>query len=129
MSKLVLTALAVLAFVCLGAAAPNPDDVGEIISKALEAARSGDYRMLAACLLVGIVWAMRKWGSEISPFFATDRGGAVLALAGGFVLALASLLISGAPFSVDVLVGGFQTALMAAGGWAVFSKLFKKKPT
>lgn len=99
------------------------NDPGGFISATLDAAKSGQWRILAGFLLVGLVWAARKWGSGVAPWLKTDRGGAALVLALALLGGVATTLLSGQAFAWGLLVNSLSMAFTAAGGYAVLKKI------
>lgn len=106
----------------------NPGDISvdalqHLAQVALQAVTSGNWALLAALVLVGLVWAVRRWGASKVPFLASARGGALLALLGGIVGAVATALTAGAPVTAALLLKGLTVGVTAAGGWTVVRKL------
>lgn len=103
---------------------PSPDDdPGAFVSSVLNAAKAGQWRLLAGFLLVGLVWAARKWGSGAVPWLKTDRGGAALVLVLALLGGIATTLLSGQAFAWGLLVNSLSMAFTAAGGYAVLKKI------
>lgn len=107
--------------------ATSPDDLGKFLAETLAAASAKDWRVFASLLLIGAVWAMRKFAGKIpgkfGAFWSTDRGGAVMALVAGVLGSVAHVLAAKASFSWAMLSDGVVMAVTAAGGWAVMKKL------
>lgn len=95
-------------------------DFSAFASQALAAVHAGNYKLLAALAVVGLVAALRKWGPE---WVKGDRGGAALA----FVVAMAGALVTafsaGAGFSWQLLADAAAVALTAIGGFVGVKKL------
>ena len=98
-------------------------DVEVFAKSVLGAVQSSNWRLLAALGVVGVVFALRKWGGKKWPFLATDRGGAALALAFGVACAFSNAFAAGQVPSLSLLMTGLSVGLTAAGGWSVVKKL------
>lgn len=101
----------------------SPSDPGDLLPSMLNAAKSGQWRLLAGLLLGVLVWATRKWGARLVPWLGTDRGGAVLVLVLGLLGGVATTLAGDQPLSWSLLVDSLSMAFGAAGGYAVTKKL------
>lgn len=99
-------------------------DIDALSRMFLSAAQTKNWQMLAALIVVGLVWGLRRFGGDFIPTLKTDRGGAALALAIGISGALVNALAVAAKPSLQLLVDGVTTGVMAAGGWAVVRKIF-----
>lgn len=97
-------------------------DPGGFVSTVLSSARAGQWRLFAACLLIGAV-ALARYALGRSSWFKTDRGGAVLVLGLALVGGVATSLVA-ERWSAAVLINSLTTAFMAAGGYAILKKLF-----
>lgn len=100
------------------------DDFGALASLAITAIRTGNWWALAALLLSVAVSLARKFLGQKIPFLASDRGGfltvVLLALLGG----LATSLLGGRAIGLDLLMDCLKVALVAAGGFVGFKKVF-----
>ncbi len=101
----------------------TPDNLSQFVGMVVDAAKGGQWPMVAALALVAAVWALRKFGAPKVPFFATSQGGAVLNLATGFSGAFLTALVAGSPFSWGLVWSAFNVSLLAAGGWGLASSL------
>lgn len=99
------------------------DSVESFATAAFQAVQSGNWGMLAAVGVVGLVYAARGLLGDKFPALKTDRGGAVLSLVAGVAGALGNAFLAGAPFTVALLIKGFSVAFMASGGWSLAKKL------
>lgn len=98
-------------------------DPGGFAAHLLAAARGGQWRVLAALMLVAVVWLARRFGARAVPWLATDRGGVLLVLLLALVGGVATALADSAAISFGLLVNSVSMALTAAGGWAMVKKL------
>ena len=98
-------------------------DPGGFAGEVLAAAKNGEWRLLSGLVLIALVWATRRWGSKLVPWFSTDRGGAALVLGLALLGGVATTLFEGAPLSMGLLANVVSMAMTAAGGWAIVKKL------
>ena len=89
---------------------PEADPVG-FVSALWSAARSAKWLALVGGIIWLLVWATRKWGAKLVPWFRSDRGGVVLAIGSAVLAGVASWLAMGT-ITLEALV----VALVAAGG-------------
>lgn len=101
--------------------APDVSDPGSIFSTIAAALAAKNWLFLTGGVFVAVVFATRRFGAAWVPFFATDRGGAVLVLACGLLQAAASVIFSG--FSWQALLDGLFSAFLAAGGFGIVKKV------
>jgi hypothetical protein len=111
----------------LGSVIPveSPSDFVQLL---VNAALSGRWPLVAALVLVGLVWVGRKLLAPKVPFFATGAGGAVLNLLTSFSVALATALLPGTAFTWSLLWVALQASLVAAGGWSLLKYLLPLVP-
>lgn len=106
---------------------PAPaQDVGEFAKMFFNAAKNGDWKLLIVLIVVGIVWALRKWGAaipKVGEWLATDRGGAILALLAGIFGVIGTGLVSGSAWSFALIRDGLLLGFTAAGGWTIIKKI------
>ncbi|TQF09182.1 hypothetical protein FJV41_45945 [Myxococcus llanfairpwllgwyngyllgogerychwyrndrobwllllantysiliogogogochensis] len=107
----------------VGTVGPNPEQFEAFAQLLLDAVTSRNYALLAALVVVLLVYLLRKFGGAFIPFLRTDRGGAVLVLGVSLAGAVANALAAGAPFSLALLVTALKVALTAAGGFTVIKRL------
>lgn len=91
-----------------------------------EAAKNGNWKLLAVLLVIGIVWAARKYGvliPKVGDFLKSPRGGAILAILTGVFGVIATGLAASGKFSAGLVWDGLLLGLTAAGGWTVVKKL------
>jgi hypothetical protein len=102
---------------------PSPDDAPAILNQILDAIGSGNWRLVAALIVVGLVWLMRRFATKIHPWFGTDRGGVAVALLGGLLAVAAGELAAGRHFTIQTVANGISLAVAAAGGWVMVRRL------
>ncbi len=106
---------------------PDPgEDPGAWLKLLVEAFRVRDLRMIGALMIVGVVFAARKWGAKAWPWLATDRGGAVLVLAVSILGVGGTALASGEPI-LGSLLDGLAAAFLSAGMYQVYRRLVAPK--
>lgn len=109
-------------------AVPDPADPSSFLSALLQAVAGGQWKLVSILVAVAVVYLLRQGAARlpgaVGAFFASARGGAVLALLGGVVTVLAGVLIQpGAKWSWAVMVNGFVLGVAAAGGWTLVRRL------
>ena len=107
---------------------PDPGvDPGGFFSELARSIQSGKWQAVAALVAIAVVFVLRKFATKIpgkvGVFFGTNRGGAVLALIGGVVTALAQIVLSGQSLDVNILINGIVLGVTAAGGWTLVRRL------
>jgi hypothetical protein len=102
---------------------PDPGtNFGAFAAAVMVAATSRQWGTLLALLLIGAVWAIRKWAPVA--FFQTDRGGALLSIVGGLGLAIAAAAAAPGSHSLaQVAITGLLMAITASGSYALYRKL------
>ncbi len=110
--------------VIVGAAALDPAaDPGGAVTSVLNAAKGGQWRLLAGLLLSLLVWGARSYGAKWVPWLKTDRGGAALVLGAALLGGLATVLSGDSSLSLATLANALSMAFSAAGGWVIVKKL------
>lgn len=99
------------------------DDYQQLAAVIFEAVKSGNWALVACAVLIGLVWLIRKYGSERIPFLQTDAGGALLVLVLGPLGAVMNMLAAGQKFDVALLATGLKMGFVAAGGYATVKKI------
>ncbi len=106
----------------------STDNIEQVAQIVLNAVQSGNYRALAAGLLVLIIaafrWVAPKLDGRLGALVKSDRGGAALAILAGLGGALTTALLAKQAINVQLLVSGVVTGVLAAGGFNVVKKLF-----
>lgn len=94
----------------------------ELLGSLYAAAKAGHYAYATALALVVCVSLVRRYGVGRIAWFATDTGGAALALLGSLGAALAASLADG-KLTPSVLWAALGVAVTASGGYSLFKKL------
>lgn len=107
---------------------PDPGaDSGAFFNQLLDALAKGQWRVVGILAAIGVVYLLRQGATRLpgglGTFFQSSRGGAVIALLGGVVTALAGILIGGGPINAALLINGVVLGIGAAGGWTVLRRL------
>jgi hypothetical protein len=114
----------------------NQDNaVAQLAQQLLEYAHQGNWRMLVAIALSGVIWLLRtflmgptvqrwKYVGAVAGWFRTDRGGVVLTLLVGVLGGVMTALSAGVSLSVDLFVTGVVNGLLASGFFVGLKKLF-----
>lgn len=97
--------------------------VNEAFGLMLQAARDRNWAMLAALIVVAVVWAIRYLGEPVLPWLGTDKGGAVVSLVTAWAGAVVSALAAGQPVDMELFVSSLGVAATASGGWTLAKKL------
>lgn len=112
-------------------AAPLPDIEKDPIGfggKLLEAGKSKDYRVLVIGIITAVIFGLRFVGKKgWVKWFATDRGGATLAVATGILTQAVLVASAGASFGIWPIIEGVINGVTAAGGVVVLKRLFNPK--
>lgn len=99
-------------------AIPTPDNVGGFASAVLDAIRSKNWGLLAALIVLLVVWGVRKFGGNKLPFLASKLGGLIVNFVASFALAFGGLCAAGATVTAGLLLQAAEVAFLAAGGWS-----------
>lgn len=109
-------------------APPDPEKDGFAFLKAVyEAVMSKNWAWAGALALIGIVWALRKFGSGKLPWFKSDRGGAVLVMATSILGALATTLGAGQKMTGETVLHAVYLGFGAAGGYVWLRRMLGMK--
>lgn len=102
-----------------------------ILNNLIDAANHQQWHLVAVLLLIGAVAGFRKLAPKIHGKFGdwanSDRGGIVTVLIGGMLGALVTPLMAKQQITIGLLIGGFSTAVAAAGGWNIINRLLWPK--
>lgn len=101
-------------------------DLGGWVKAAYTAAQGGQYRMLAAILLIGLVSVTRKYGAKVpgkvGAYVASDRGGASVTLGLALIAGIIHALLAGVPLGLPMLATAVYISFLAAGGYTLAKK-------
>ena len=103
-------------------AVPSTDDPGVLLRDLVDAGQGGEWWIVGALAAVLATWVLRKIVVPVVPWFASDRGGAVLALVVGLLGAVSITFAAGRP-SWGAIVDGVKLALLAIGTFVAGKKL------
>jgi hypothetical protein len=99
------------------------DDMSGVTGTITKAIDTSNWRIVATAALLFIIWVLRAIGAKFWKFIGTDRGGALLALISGVLVALINGWASGKTFSITWVIQGIEMGVSAAGGWVVAKRL------
>lgn len=123
MKSLIVAPAFLIGFAGVAAEDVSLESVLELARPVFDAVMAGQYPLAAALALVLLVAVARKWLAPRVPFFGSDAGGALLALAGSFGGAVATALLAGATLSWSVAWTALGVAFTAAGGYSLVKRL------
>jgi hypothetical protein len=103
----------------------NPEDIQSFAGVVLEAVKSGNWRYVAALLVVATVF----WGGRAlqkkAPFFGTSKGKAVLTILSALSYGAATAFAAGHVPGLGEVIAALGVALSAAGGFSLFKAFFE----
>lgn len=102
----------------LGQTMPPEFDPLAILGHLMQAAQASRWDVLAVFLILGAVYAARRWGAKLWAPLGSKRGGIALAVVGGVGTVLGGWLLSGTAFTWDLLLKAFVLAGTASGWWS-----------
>ena len=107
-------------------AIPDPSSgIMQYIQAMIDSLKGGNYRMLAAMLIVGFIFICRAALSKVGwKWVGTDRGGTVVALGTGLLSYIAAGLANGAKIDAWLFIDGIMAGVTAIGGYTAIKKLF-----
>lgn len=103
---------------------PSVLNVGGVIVTAILGKK---YTLLGCAALVLAVYAARKGGAKVLPWFATPRGSAFLAFLGGGSTWLFAHLSLGEALTPELISEAIKAALTASGLWSTGKALVERK--
>jgi hypothetical protein len=97
---------------------------GELLAQILAAFQQKNWYLLGVLVVVGLVGLIRKFVGKVKylSFFATDRGGAILALVAGLAGALGIDALNGV-VDIATMLDGLKLGLASAGGYVVVKRI------
>jgi hypothetical protein len=105
------------------AAPATPADPGSVITGILTAFTGKKWAVLAGFVLTGVVYVVRTYFLATWAWAQTSRGGAIVAIAIAIIGTLGVELAAGV-VSVGTILDALMAAIMSAGGYNLFTKLF-----
>lgn len=99
-------------------------DPFEVLGKIVEAAGSGNWRLVAAFALVLVMMVVGKFRDRLA-IFRGDRGGALLVMVLALGGAVSTALMTDKPLDVSLFLGAVGTAFTAVGGFQWVKRLMK----
>jgi hypothetical protein len=106
----------------------NYEDPHQIATAIVSTVEHRQYHALVALLLLLGVWAARTFGEKLpgklGAFFSSGRSAVCLTIFGGQLAALATALLAGKPFSLDLVLSSLVVSATASGvfSWAKAAK-------
>lgn len=101
-------------------------DLFALAGQLYQAVMGGQWALFAALLLMGIIYALRKYLAPKLPLLATDEAGVLMAFFGSLSGAFATAFAAGQTFSLALCWTAFKVAFLAMGGYVALKKLFAK---
>lgn len=92
----------------------NPEDIDSILGTLFRAIGSGDWPAAAAVLVVGAVWALRKWAPW--PWVRSKLGGLALVVLSSAAVTVVAALLGGVPLTVLLVLKAIGAAAVTAIG-------------
>lgn len=110
--------------------APGEVQFGEVVKLFAQAVASRNWGLLGCALVLGAVFAVRRFGASRVPWLRSDAAGITLALASAGVLQLSTTLAAGKPVTLSLVLGILFTAAGASGlfSWGAKLKAANTKP-
>ena len=97
----------------------NPDDIVQLLGTFVSAVQGGSWLIATAPLILGLIWALRKFVIPTFavrfPFLVDKRFTLALALVGPIAAALGTALIAGTPITVSLVLSAILSGLAAVG--------------
>ncbi|MCY1080283.1 hypothetical protein [Archangium lansingense] len=104
-------------------ATPSEVQLGEVVKLFAQAVSSKNWGLLACALVLGVVYAVRRFGSSRVTWLRTDWAGIFLAVLTAAVLQLSTALAAGTPLTPSLVLGILLTAAGASGLFSWGAKL------
>ena len=112
------------------AVAPAHDVAADPVGYAREvydAVRGGRWAMAAGLLLIGVVYAARRWLGALVPWLRSDRGGVALAVGTSILATIGSAFAAGTTPDIHALLAGLEAAATAMAAYVAAKKLAPPK--
>jgi hypothetical protein len=125
---LLLVLLPALALAAPGNEVPDPNVDASAWLKALyEALTSKSWGVVVGLAMVGLTYPIRKWGSNVVPWFKTKLGGVVLAFTLGMLATLGVAAAAGAKITLVLVAVTASSTATAAGLWGWIKDYLESK--
>jgi hypothetical protein len=98
---------------------PTPEDPKEYVGALVTSLKDSEWRISIALVLMGVIWAVRKWGTEKVAWLGSKWGGIVLALVLGVVAQVITQLQTGAPWGRGFIMNALILGVLASGFWTM----------
>lgn len=121
--SVVFVGISLVGVAAFGSSVPDPSDPSAFVAALSSAITAHRWSVLAALLVIALVWLARRYGPMKWEWLRGDRGGAALALVGSILVTLATDIASGKSFSALWLMDALMLGMTAAGGYSVVRKL------
>jgi hypothetical protein len=92
-------------------------DPGAVVAALTSAVRGGKWVPALGLVVLLLVWAARRFGARLVPWFATARGGVILSVACAGLLVIGGSLATG--WSWSALLAALEAAAVASGVWSL----------
>ncbi|MFY0567082.1 hypothetical protein ACN28E_25035 [Archangium lansingense] len=102
---------------------PGEVQLGEVVKLFAQAVSSRNWGLLACAVVLGAVYAVRRFGASRVPWLRTDAAGIILAVATAAGLQLSAALAAGTPLTPSLVLGILLTAAGASGLFSWGTKL------
>ncbi len=102
--------------------AGETDEPLDVLGQIVQAARSGNWRLVASGALVLVMFCLRRFRDRVT-WFGTSRGGATLAMGLALAGAFASALATSAPIDWRLVTGAIGVAFTGVGGYHWFRRV------
>lgn len=104
----------------------DPTDIHQMAQLVLNAVMTKQWGLLASLAVLITVASLRKYVPEktkVGVWVRTRLGGIITNLLITLAGAFSTLFLSGAPFSLDMVLKALSIALGASGGWAIWKNI------
>ncbi|OJT21776.1 hypothetical protein BO221_23645 [Archangium sp. Cb G35] len=102
---------------------PGEVQLGEVVKLFAQAVSSKNWGLLACALVLGAVYAVRRFGESRVPWLRTDVAGISLAVVTAAALQMSAALAVGKPVTLTLVLGILATAAGASGLFSWGTKL------
>ena len=103
----------------------NPEDISALFTLLGDAVKAGNFRYVAALLVIAGVFYGGKALAKKAPFWGTPKGKAVLSVTLAVLGGVATAFAAGHVPSFSEFSAAIGVALTASGGWSMFKAFFE----